>query len=133
MHDHPQVSLGARSFFTGEAGVSLLCLHSPRSTCEMYAEVSNLETRSVHLPNGVNKGQQLDNKVCASKRQMFLLLFLLLGGGRGAEKREETTHNKNKSKQTHLLFPHTFSSSRGLECLLPDKATSFEYKTKNHP
>lgn len=23
-HDHPQVSLGTRSFFTGEAGVSLL-------------------------------------------------------------------------------------------------------------
>lgn len=99
MHAHPQVSLGARSFFTGEAGVSLLRLHSPRSTCEIYAEVSNLETRSVHLPNWVNKGQQLDNKVCASKRQMFLLLFLLLwGGGGGAEKKEETTHNKNKSK-----------------------------------
>ena len=64
---------------------------------------------------------------------MFVLLFLLLGGGWGEEKREETTHNKNKSKQTHLLFPHTFPSSRGLECLLPDKATFFEYKTKNHP
>lgn len=55
-----------------------------------------------------------------------------LGGGGGAEKKEETTHNKNKSKQTHLLFPHTFSSSRGLESVA-GQGNIFEYKTKNHP